>query len=135
MIRLITVFLLVFMVSNQAGAGGAIGGGTGLIVRQDSPVITQSLFQALVESGSLNQPILFNDLPAKVKTVNFEARTVELNVEGQLAPTVLVEEDEAPAADQPASETAAPATETSAPEAAQPAPEAPVDSEAPAAQE
>lgn len=121
--RLITAVLFAFMASTQAGAGGAIGGGTGLIVRQDTPMISQSLFQALVMSGTNDEPILFNDLPAKVRTVNFEEKTVELDVEGQSDPTVLWQQETTPAVEEPVAED--PLTAEPSGEAAAPQPEAP----------
>lgn len=143
---LIAAVLLAFLVSSQVNAGGSIGGGTGLIVRQDTPMISQMLFQQLVQSGSLDEPIVFNDQPARVRTVDFEQKIVELAVEGQAEPTILQQETadepivdmpqvEPPVVDQPADETLTPAPESVEPEAAQPVPETTETAEEPKAYE
>lgn len=84
--------LLALLLSSELRAGGAIGGGTGLIIRQDSPMISKELFQDLVVSGWSGETVDFNGAPATVINVNFREKTVELFVEGQAAPAVLQEE-------------------------------------------
>jgi hypothetical protein len=92
--------LLTLLLSSELKAGGAIGGGTGLIIRQDSPMISKELFQDLVVSGWNGEAVDFNGTPAVVVNVNFKQKTVELLVEGQAASAVLQEESAATGSDQ-----------------------------------
>lgn len=125
--KLVASVLFALLVTTQVHGGGSIGGGTGLIVRQDSPMISQSLFMALVQSGANEERILFNDLPARVKTVDFERKTVELAVEGQESPMVLEQEkavEETPADQPDVQPTPTPEPQIEAPAAEEPKVEA-----------
>lgn len=82
-------FIAVSLSSNLALAGGAIGGGSGLVLEILSKDITRDQFAALVSSGAEDSTVTINRMPARVRAVNFQSKTVELQIEGLEEPTVL----------------------------------------------
>jgi hypothetical protein len=86
------IFAIVFValtVSSLAKGGGAIGGGSGLVLELETANITRDQFESLVLSGTQDLPVTLNKYPAKVRSVNFQMRTVELDVDGFDDATVL----------------------------------------------
>lgn len=76
--------------SSLALAGGVIGGGgSGLQLQLESNQLTRDQFSALVLSGANDAPVTVNRIPARVRSVNFQSKTVELEIEGLEEPTVL----------------------------------------------
>jgi hypothetical protein len=83
------IFFFSLIAAGQANAGGSFGGGTGLVLDLQSQDITPEQFSALVLSGSENTPLLINSLPAQVRAVDFQSRTIELELEGVEVTAVL----------------------------------------------
>ena len=89
--RYILVAFLGILSASAAWAGGIIGGGgTGIIALElENASISRDQFTALVQSGADESPVVINKKPAKVRTVNFQSKTVELEIQGLEEPVVL----------------------------------------------
>lgn len=73
-------------------AGGSVGGGTAALqLELLGDGLTRAQFEALVQTGLRGEGVEVDGHPAEVRKVDFEARRVEVTIEGRLGHTVLSE--------------------------------------------
>lgn len=84
--------MMVFVSPSMASAGGSVGGGTGMVLEPGKSLLSTEQFEALVQAGIRKEPINLQTVIGRVRSVNFEERSVQLEIEGQEGITVLYEE-------------------------------------------